>query len=431
MELFLSDRKARNWLFFYTYFTQGLIQGYVLFTVIAYMTKLGTTAKQLSLLTFLFLLPWTLKFIFGPILDWAVHSSMGKRRPWLILSQTIAIMIIISFSMIQMTLENYMMVCLLCFGASAATIFQDLSIDALIVEYVPKSFMSRISGYIRLFTLTGLGIGGGLSAYLFEQYNFTIATISIAAFFGISVLSAIFIRESSVDSWLSLKKMTSSTATGSIYFSDIFKSLWLMCKDSKYLTFFLCLLCSQIGYGLIQVFSYHFFIVDLDWSDVYYSKFISSMTLVGGILGAILVILLSKYINSFKLIIFSILLYSGYLLLFVLLKNIWLPQDSTLGSMLISTLIFIFIFSNALQFISIVALCYQLTNKAFAATQFSIMITLFNLSNGIGLGASGLLSDYVQGVNFFIVAAVIHLLTILLWFNFINHARSVTEGSGY
>lgn len=418
MVLLITDKKARSWLFFYTYFTQGLIQGYVVFTVIACMTQLGATPKQISLLTFLFLLPWALKFLFGPVLDKAVNSKMGKRRPWLILSQIAAIIVITMFAMIQISLENFFVIAMLCILASAATIFQDLSIDALIVEYVQKSLMSRISGYIRLFTLLGLGVGGALSAYLFEKYDFTVATLSIAIFFVVSIASAFLIKEMPENAWLSFGNEAFYSESDKKSFSKILKSILFMCQDHRYIIFFLCLLTSQIGYGLVQVFSYHFLIVDLGWTDVDYSKFVGSMTLVGGILAAILIIFISKYINAFKLIIFSILLYAGYLILFVLLQKILQPVNNMLGNISVSLLIFVFIFSNSLQFISIVALCYQLTSKAYAATQFSIMIALFNLSNGIGLGASGFLSDIVQGVNFFIVASIVHLTTLLFWLKY-------------
>ena len=75
------------------YLAQGMPFGFVAGTLAAYLATQGYGLADVARVTFMAQLPWTFKFIWGPIIDRYDFSEfgLGRRRPWILLAQSMMV----------------------------------------------------------------------------------------------------------------------------------------------------------------------------------------------------------------------------------------------------------------------------------------------------------------------------------------------------
>ena len=105
---------------------QGLPIGIFLFALPAWMAANGATAIAVGSVLSAATLPWSLKFINGFVMDRFAWLPMGRRRPWLIVSQSCIAMGLVAFAVANPNVEQVLI--LSAFGfASAALAFVKLA----------------------------------------------------------------------------------------------------------------------------------------------------------------------------------------------------------------------------------------------------------------------------------------------------------------
>ncbi|MGB1568103.1 MAG: hypothetical protein ACPHBQ_06465, partial [Candidatus Poseidoniaceae archaeon] len=78
------------------YVAQGIPWGFITVTFVTYLAVEGVGAGQLAFLLTLGTLPWSVKFLWGPIIDRYQFPEMGKRRPWILIAQSGMIVVLSS-----------------------------------------------------------------------------------------------------------------------------------------------------------------------------------------------------------------------------------------------------------------------------------------------------------------------------------------------
>ena len=161
------------------YVAQGIPYGFVTVTLAAYLAEEGMSVGDIGELLAMGTLPWTFKWVWGPMIDRFGIVSMGRRRPWIILAQ---IGMIISISMLafvpsltaSLTLIGWMV-----FTHNIFNSLQDVSVDALAVDLLREEERGRVSGFMYGAKYFGMFLGGavfsrilsvgGLSSVFFWQ----------------------------------------------------------------------------------------------------------------------------------------------------------------------------------------------------------------------------------------------------------------------
>jgi PAT family beta-lactamase induction signal transducer AmpG len=85
-----SSRPLRYVAFFYLYVMQGLPAGFALTAVANYLIAEGASAAAVGSFVAVVGLPWAVQFVWGPVIDRFQHSALGRRKPWVVLSQLVA-----------------------------------------------------------------------------------------------------------------------------------------------------------------------------------------------------------------------------------------------------------------------------------------------------------------------------------------------------
>ena len=142
------------------YVAQGVPWGFITVTMVTFLAAEGADAGDLAYLLTLGTLPWSFKFLWGPIIDRFQIPELGRRRPWILIAQTGMIALLVAMLMIPNLTDNISLLGGLFFVYNVFTALQDVSTDALAVDVLQPHEFERVNSY--MFTSKSLGgvIGG-------------------------------------------------------------------------------------------------------------------------------------------------------------------------------------------------------------------------------------------------------------------------------
>lgn len=158
LRLLLTDR--RMLIIFCLGFSAGLPFVLTGATLQAWCKEGGMDLTSLGLLAFLSL-PYSLKFLWAPILDWLVPPFLGRRRGWLLITQ-IGLAIGLAAMSVFSPNENLTFLTLSAFLVAFLSATQDISIDAYQIEILPpESYGLGTQLYVLGYRLGMLLAGAG------------------------------------------------------------------------------------------------------------------------------------------------------------------------------------------------------------------------------------------------------------------------------
>ena len=142
------------------YVAQGVPWGFITVTMVTFLAAEGADAGDLAYLLTLGTLPWSFKFLWGPIIDRFQIPELGRRRPWILIAQTGMIALLVTMLMVPDLTNNISLLGALFFVYNVFTALQDVSTDALAVDVLQSHEFERVNSY--MFTAKSLGgiIGG-------------------------------------------------------------------------------------------------------------------------------------------------------------------------------------------------------------------------------------------------------------------------------
>ena len=85
----LTESKMRRYVSLCVlYVAQGLPSGFANVAFVAFLVTNGIAVEQIAILFATVYLPWTFKFIWGPVIDMIRFPKFGIRRPWILFAET-------------------------------------------------------------------------------------------------------------------------------------------------------------------------------------------------------------------------------------------------------------------------------------------------------------------------------------------------------
>ncbi len=178
----LASRFGRLTAFFFLYMTEGIPFGFTSIALVALMRESGLGPEEIGAFVATLYLPWSWKWLMGPIVDNVYSHRLGHRRAWIVACQmmmavTLLLAMRVSFSS-QLT---WFTLLILLHNVFAATM--DVAIDALAVSTLPSQERGAASGLMFAGSYLGSAIGGSGVLYLLSVTSlgasFMLVTISI------------------------------------------------------------------------------------------------------------------------------------------------------------------------------------------------------------------------------------------------------------
>lgn len=151
--------RARQWQFGLLYFSEGAPIGFLWWAMPTLLRSDGVAVERITALTAALVLPWTLKFLWAPLID-AWRGPRWGFRAWAASAQVAMGLCLLPLVFIDPA-EGFGLwfALLLAHAVCAAT--QDVAIDALAVAAVPAEERGRVNAAMQVGMLGGRSVFGG------------------------------------------------------------------------------------------------------------------------------------------------------------------------------------------------------------------------------------------------------------------------------
>ena len=150
------------------YVAQGIPYGFVSVTLAAYLAEQGMSVGEIGTLVAMGTLPWTFKWVWGPMIDRFGIPSMGRRRPWILLAQCGMIVTIAIMALVPSMTESLVLIGWMVFAHNVFNSLQDVSVDALAVDLLREEERGRVSGFMYGAKYFGMFLGGAVLSRVLE-----------------------------------------------------------------------------------------------------------------------------------------------------------------------------------------------------------------------------------------------------------------------
>jgi PAT family beta-lactamase induction signal transducer AmpG len=376
------------------YVAQGLPWGFMLNTVVSYITDTDedVTATQIGRLTAMILYPWTFKLIWAPLIDSATIRSMGRRRPWIIGAQLMMAVSLLSLIMMGDITKNIVLLGWMFFLHNCFASLQDVATDALAVDILPANEQGRVNGLMWASKLLGKGIGTAAGGWLIAHYGFTAAVLAQFCSLFVIMFFPLLLVERPGERRLPWSAGQASDVGGATSLRSPLTVLRDLVKGFSLPTtalFVVFGLSAVIGWGVIEVLTKPLFTRDLDWTAAEYAYWTGAAVFLeigAAVSGGLLA-------DRFGRRIIIAIGLGGYGLLaiaYAALPNMWTHYWFSAGFLCINP-----------GFIAIGAVGYnsmgmKLSWTRSSATMFTVYMTLSNVGHVLGNELFGRLRDQWQ-----------------------------------
>lgn len=144
-----SSKTLRFATVFLFYFTQGVPLGLFFYAIPAYMAASGASTGEIATVIGITNLPWTLKLVNGFIMDRYAYLPMGRRRAWVLGAQGVMTTGMLAGAALSPGGSDVALLAGLGFVIMAATTFQDVAIDSMVIDIMPSHEQARVGGVMR------------------------------------------------------------------------------------------------------------------------------------------------------------------------------------------------------------------------------------------------------------------------------------------
>ena len=155
----LATRRGRLFTFFMLYLTEGIPLGFNAVALAALMRKEGLGPREIGLFVATLYLPWSWKWMMGPVVDMVYSSRWGRRRAWIVGCQSLmALTLLLAIGVDFTTQFRLFTAIILLHNVFAATM--DVAIDALAVSTLPPGERGTANGLMFAGAYLGNAVGG-------------------------------------------------------------------------------------------------------------------------------------------------------------------------------------------------------------------------------------------------------------------------------
>lgn len=408
------------------YFAQGVPWFFIATALVTFLVDNGSMDDDQKLaLIAMGMIPWIIgKLLLGPVIDRYQFKSMGRRRPWVLISQLGMILTMAAFLLVDDPAEDLETLGLFFLIHNIFAALQDVSSDALAVDMLKDEELPLANGL--MFVAKGLGAMFavlGLSRVLNDSGFQSALLVQIPLLFAV-MLVPLFVLERPGDKrfpWsTSPSDVTQNDDSDAMTFGEILSGFRTAVADKPArLALVLCTVMwigggMGTGMGVID-FQWEFlFVEELDWKAQKYLDtkgapvFLMTMLgfLIGGFLG-------SKF-GSYRTLTYAVGIGTVMTVLWSLSRSMWTDSSFMLPAWLLWTLVWAIVGANLLAFLM------SLTTKDIGGTQFSIYMTLINVGAFAGNALSPQLLDLAGGSfpNLFLAGAVFQGLVLFVLLQF-------------
>ena len=382
------------------YLAQGIPWGFMTITLPAFLADRGLGTAVVGATMSMTTLPYTFKFIWGPLIDSFTIPSLGRRRPWILLAQLMMALTVISMIAIPdltagLTALSWMILIHNVFNA-----LQDVSVDALAVDILTDSERGRVNGLMYGSKYLGGFIGGAGMATVIEWSGLRAALILQTAVLLAIMMVPLLVRERAPDAAV-VRPSARRVAAGLLAAFRLRSTILGVALA----------VAIMLSTGILQAVSNVLFTQKLGWDAGEYARIVGGPGLWVGLGGSALGGFLADRVGHRRLAAIASIGLAGVWLLFAASEPLWTERWFVYLLFLAEPLF------QSVMIVSLFALFMDISSPLVAGSQFTAYMALFNLSTTIGLRLAGSLDEALDYSGVYALAGAIQIAaTVILPF---------------
>ena len=342
-------------------------------------------------------LPYTLKFVWAPLMDHLVPPFFGRRGGWMIMTQIVLMMAIasVAFTNPATDLATLIILCTLITFFSAS---QDIVLDAYRREFLKDEELGIGSSIFIYGYRIGMLVAGALAFFLADQdfISWQGVYVIMGAFMLVGILTTCFTPEPSVEE-----------APPSSFQEAVVGPFAEFFRRPQALLILVFILLYKIGDSMgAEMISP--LMVDLGVSKTRYATIVKLFGMAaligGGLVGGLVVYRLGIIRSLWVFGILQMISTAGFTVLAIV-------GDHT-G--VLTTVIAFETISSGLGQTAYVAFMASITNKRFTATQYALLTSLMGVPRVIAGSTTGFLADWIGWEAFYLLCTAIAIPGLLL-----------------
>ena len=395
------------------YFAQGLPRGFLTIVFISYLTQQGMAVSDAGILMAMFILPGTLKFVWGPIIDSISFAKLGRRRPWIIIAQIFMALSLLCIVFIDSPIKNLVIFGWIYFFHNCFVSLQDVATDALTLEVVPESELGRINGLMLGSKIIGTGVGTALLAWIMQGFGVTAAVLFQVISLIIITILPIVSLERPHDFYFLLGKNSSENSPRKVlkvaHPIRILKDVLSLFRLKSAVIFIIFGTLISVSEGIVNVIVKPLYTTQLQWTYVEFS-FVSGIStalqLIAGLIGGFC----ADRIGRRKVMFIGYLSYGSLSILFAIFSVFW--SDYWVAFLYLVMIQPATIFGSAAFF----SMAMKLSWQQSAATIFSFIMAVCLAGQAFGSWFVGPLKDefHLSYQMIFTIAGLFMIVPLIL-----------------
>ncbi len=408
-ETLIDSYRARVLTLCVMYVAQGIPWGFFTVTFVTYLASEGFSAADLALLLTVGTLPWSLKFLWGPVIDRYQYRPMGRRRPWILIAQSgMAMMLVVMIFIVSPDVEIYVLAIFFCVY-NIFTSLQDVSTDALAVDVLKEHEIEKVNSYMFTSHMVGAMIGGAGLGTIISYTGVKGALIIQIPILILIMMVPLFMKERPGEKLFPWSEGTSHTSEFVKEENQNFKEILGKVKiafslKSTRIAILVCLVMSLASF-IIPVLPL-LFIRELGWTQEEFNAtkggLILLITMVAYLVGG----QLGRKFGGKTVIVYSALAGGLVTAIWGMSESLWDNSIYMMSMWSIRT------FVMALVSINLFALMMRITWSEVGGTQFTGYMAMMNLSAVLGYQLTDPLASKFGYSTLFLIAGVLQTLVI-------------------
>ena len=411
------------------YIGQGLPFGFITVALRDYLHAQDVSQADTGAMIAMVGLPWTFKFVWGPIIDRWEFRAMGKRRPWLILAQVMMVLILVVLACVPDLTSDLQRLGIAILVLNLFIALQDVSTDSLAVDLVPEEHRGRANGFMYGSSYIGSSLGAALVGGFLPEPDgggsVSIAFLLLAGAVFLIMQGSILLRERPGEKLLpwtsgSAQLRADEAPAGSL------RELFLVLAHSfrrpvAYLAAGFAILALTAN-TMLSVVGSSFFVKEMGWQAADYSALegLAMWFSFGGSVAAGIIVdrlgikrgvFLSGALLATTWITFR---FCGPLYEFSAFVSTFKLTQSVLAGFFAASMFSLFML---------------IANRRVAATQFTAYMALLNVSIVLGGKATGWLGDLIPTAPNLFLAGGLFQLALMIYFTLAVNLKDVRPAS--
>jgi MFS transporter, PAT family, beta-lactamase induction signal transducer AmpG len=406
-----EHRNLRFCTLFLLYVAQGLPFGLFQVAIPAWLAQNGASAGEIGAVLAMVMLPWTLKLFYCFLVDRYAFLAMGRRRPWIIVSQFGIVAGLVVMAIVNPAASQASLVAAFAFAINIGSSMQDVAVDGLAVDILPAHEIARANGFCFGGQVLGVALAAGLGGYLIAWHGLPTALLVLAAVTAVILIAIVIVRERPGERLLPWNKGAAAQRNLDLHvgaFGPIIRGVLTAMFERHTLMFLGAIFFGGAVSGLFVGMAPIYSVQILGWEKDVYSGWVSQSNLVGGILGILLFGIIAERWGARRVFIVTMVSMTVIALTMLALQPHW-----AMGLILIS---FIFVFKSlaTLRQVTGGAVSMALCTPAVAASQFTLFMAFSNFGNMAASASLGLL-DSLGGIPAMFAAMAVCGLTAVVF----------------